>query len=260
MIEMTIELRIRLSVLDAAVDRCLPGWTRYLGVEGGVVEFQREQTTSGSVVYRICDQEPGDLGSVTVRELSTDKCELQIDGPRLPATRNLDEEELTQIRDIADKEERRREVAATNKKIGRERDELYEKRRDLQRVIVRAFWSSLGRERIWPEAGEEIPARATRADERRPGGRPGLEHEELIHRLAKAQEAEEIRSENPDMTWKEIAKDIDWRHGTNEPGLALLRDARRSRLGRLKKDDPHGLLQEVSRWRKEEEARKTKKT
>lgn len=92
------------------------------------------------------------------------------------------------------------------------------------------------------------------------GGHPGLDHDELVYRLAKAEEAEEIRSENPDMTWKEIAKDIDWRYGIDERGLALLRVARLSRLPRLKKDDPHGLLQQVARWRKDEEETKAKKT
>jgi hypothetical protein len=78
----------------------------------------------------------------------------------------------------------------------------------------------------------------------------------LIYRLAKAQEAEEIKRANPDKWWKMIAKEINWRHGIGGPGLTLLRDARK-RLRSLEQDDPGGLLQEVAEWRRAQETRKT---
>ena len=90
----------------------------------------------------------------------------------------------------------------------------------------------------------------------RPGGRPGLDHDELLYRLAKAQEAEEIKRAHPDMWWKMVAKEINWRHGISGPGLTLLRDARK-RLRSLEEDDPGGLLQEVAQWRRAQETRKT---
>jgi len=78
-------------------------------------------------------------------------------------------------------------------------------------------------------------------------GHPGLDHDELIYRLAKAQEAEEIRRTRGSGTcWKEIAKEIGWDKGTGEQGLALLRDARQ-RLSKLEPDDP--LLEEVREYR-----------
>jgi len=108
----------------------------------------------------------------------------------------------------------------------------------------------------WPEAQADTAIGASAPEKQRRGGRPGLDHHELIYRLAKAQEAEEIRRGDPSMTWKEIAKEIDWRYGINAPGLALLRDARR-RLQRLEKNDPDALLQEVTQWREAKETNKT---
>jgi len=87
-----------------------------------------------------------------------------------------------------------------------------------------------------------------------PPGRPSLDHDELIYRLAKAQEGEDLKAEDPRESWKWIARQIKWNPGSDEPGLALLRDARQ-RLHRLKPGDP--LLAEVAAWRK---ARETKET
>jgi hypothetical protein len=80
---------------------------------------------------------------------------------------------------------------------------------------------------------------------KRPGN-PGLTHDELIYRLAKAQEAEEISKNDQEKQWAEIALDIKWDKGAREQGLALLRDARH-RLKRLALDDP--LLAEVAEYR-----------
>jgi hypothetical protein len=81
------------------------------------------------------------------------------------------------------------------------------------------------------------------------GGHPGLDHDELIYRLTKAQEAEEIRHSDSSRPWKQIARDIQWNKGTCEAGLALLRNAR-YRLRRLKPGDP--LLEEVVEHRAKE--------
>lgn len=81
------------------------------------------------------------------------------------------------------------------------------------------------------------------------GGRPGLKHDDLIYRLVAAREAEEARTNDPAMTWKEIARAIRWRYGSKPAGVKLLEDARK-RLARLQKDDPEHLLAEASEWRK----------
>ena len=83
------------------------------------------------------------------------------------------------------------------------------------------------------------------------GGRPGLIKEELIYRLARAQQAEEIRAKDHQKTWKEIAQEIKWRLGSGKPGVKLLEDARQ-RLKRLESFDPDGLLQRVREFRRKE--------
>ena len=87
-----------------------------------------------------------------------------------------------------------------------------------------------------------------------------LKHEELIYRLAKAQQAIEIRRDDPEKTWKEIAREIDWRYGSSKAGVKLLEDARLSRLKRLELGeygDPHILLAEIEDFRAKEK-KKTK--
>jgi hypothetical protein len=86
------------------------------------------------------------------------------------------------------------------------------------------------------------------------GGRPGLDHDELIYRLAKAQQAEEARAADPRKRWRDIAEEVGWAYGNKQDGLALLRDARH-RLRRLEPGDP--LLEEITAWRR---AKKTNKT
>ncbi len=105
---------------------------------------------------------------------------------------------------------------------------------------------------LWPEAKKQLAEQLGMdyAGRRRPG-HPGLDQDELVYRLASAQEAEEIRAATG-MHWKEIAKKISWRCGTNSAGVKLLEDARK-RLERLKKNDPDHLLEEVTQWRKTKE-------
>jgi hypothetical protein len=83
------------------------------------------------------------------------------------------------------------------------------------------------------------------------GGRPGLSGEELVYRLAKAQEAEEIRARDPRKTWKEIAREIKWRHGSDKAGVKLLEDARK-RLEEHELLGPEWRFQQVEEFRRKE--------
>jgi hypothetical protein len=71
------------------------------------------------------------------------------------------------------------------------------------------------------------------------GGRPKLSTEELVYRLAKVQEGEEIKAQDPKLYWKEIKIHIGWPHS-----IKLLEDARK-RLKRLEENDPNNLLEKV---------------
>ena len=81
------------------------------------------------------------------------------------------------------------------------------------------------------------------------GGRPGLSGDELVYRLKKAQDAEELKKKNPEMTWGEIAVQINWnRGGSPDSSVHLLKDAR-ARLMELNIKDTEGLLKEVAQWK-----------
>ncbi len=100
---------------------------------------------------------------------------------------------------------------------------------DVTPVMSAFSWSPRpdGLEPEWPSPTGPTMAR------NRPG-RPGLPPNELIYRLAQAQRAEEIKARHPDMTWKEIAREIGWTKGTSKAGVKLLEDARH-RLERARK-------------------------
>lgn len=96
------------------------------------------------------------------------------------------------------------------------------------------------------------PAEQVQTPTKRKGG-PGrnkMEYEELIYRLAKAQEAIEMKAAAPDMTWKEIAKEIRWRPGWDLNGVKLLEYARQ-RLERVINSEDEATLKEVAEFRKE---------
>jgi len=109
-------------------------------------------------------------------------------------------------------------------------------------------------ERFWPQIRSVGTARPPR-----PGGRPVLERKEVVNRVARAQDAEEMRKADPIATWKEIARAIGWGFGSDESALALLRDARH-RLHVLEEKDPDGLLDEVAQLRANSGANQTKNT
>lgn len=220
--EMEIEISLPFAAVDALVHACLGG--NYVGIKEprGRVKFEWEQVGEWSSVCRITDKEPGDLGCVRYYGKGTRLTTIQIDGAERPSMRELTARDEFLIRMNLSEQER---------------DEIYKKRRKLHTVIIKRFWSRFNTE------AQSIPERQADAPKRQ-GGRPGLEHGELIYRLAKALEAEQMRSEKPWMKWEDIAVKIEWRHGFKANGLALLRDARH-RLDRLRKNDPDGLLQEL---------------
>lgn len=123
---------------------------------------------------------------------------------------------------------------------------------------LRDFWQELVEaiKQRWSGAKEKTLKLATPPTMRRRGGRPRLEHEEVIYRLAKAQEAEELKRRDSELTWHAILLMIDFgRGGTRESSRKLLEIAR-GELEELSKSDPEGLLQEVEQsratWNREE--------
>lgn len=78
-----------------------------------------------------------------------------------------------------------------------------------------------------------------------------LEHDDRIRRLALAQAAIEIKTNDPKMTWKEAARQVNWPWGGNAASAVKLLEIARSDLAQLEERDPDGLLAEVVAIRKE---------
>lgn len=75
-------------------------------------------------------------------------------------------------------------------------------------------------------------------------GRPGLSRNEVVKRIARAIWGEELKSSDPKMTWKEIAREIDWPQGAKKSAVKLLEDAR-LRYKRLVDLDEENILPEA---------------
>lgn len=123
---------------------------------------------------------------------------------------------------------------------------------DLRRILD-LYLAMLEQRTEWFPIGGE--AEGFDINQKKPG-RPGLKlnQKEYIYRLAKAQEAEEIRRADPSKTWKEIAKEINWRLGYSKSGVKLLEDARK-RLLRVNSNDL--ILAEIKEYREKEKKKIT---
>lgn len=251
------KLRIPLVVADADVSQCL---TRYRSLAW--LDFFREQMGDYSVQYSLWQHQVRDLGEIKLRRVSEEESEISVIGPPRPPDRTPTREEQDALAAISSPLVREAAKIELARKIGAESDELYRRRRRHQERIIQEMTYDLARDPEWKKAKRRLQEVARRPLDdigARPVGRPPLSGQELIYRLAKAQEAEEIRRKDPSMTWKEIAKQIGWRRGHDEAGVALLRDAR-TRLGRREKGDPEGLLQDVAQYRRAQETNETKNT
>ena len=80
-----------------------------------------------------------------------------------------------------------------------------------------------------------------------------------MRRLAYAQWAEEKRGSDNRLTFKEIAKAIDWPHGTSRGGVKLLEDARK-RLARCRTQDPTAFSEAMQLLAQLKARKETKET
>lgn len=255
--EFTLKLPIPFEFLTAAVEECLTRYSSY-----GWLGFTPERTGHTDMLYVLWQHQLRHLGEIKLRKVSEAESEMIVVGPSRPPERAPTPEEQAALAAISSALEREAAKIELARKIGAESDELYRRRRRHQERVVRAMVSELARNTEWKKAKrrlEELAGRPLDDIGARPIGRPRLSEPVLIPRLAKAKDAEEIRCKDPSMTWKEIAKEIGWEHGISDGGLALLRDARQ-RLQKLEKDDPEGLLKKVTRYRKAQETKETRKT
>lgn len=250
-----IEMEKPFAVLDAAIERCFPGYSKNVGCEGAIVHYVRKEVTAGSVRYLISAREPGDLGSITVYQTGSETCALLIEGPKRPPGRLPAQEDMAAIRGIHDKRQYRCELLRLLRAIGVEDDQIYEKRRRVHDHVVRGTLGRLERDLHLSHVNSGSPPPGIKGKL----GRRRLEEAnptDFLYRIAKAQEAEEWRAQDPAMGWSEIAKEIGWKYGYSENGLGILRRARRN-LKDLRLKDPNGWLPRVEEYRQGDGATET---
>lgn len=132
------ELPIDLDVLNQAVRLYLEG----LGLTRSVY-FTRDGDVFDGVVYRLHQQDLGDLGEIRLRKLRDGMSEMLVSGPPLvnkePAKPTF---EKTPTRD---------ELQAALRQRREERERLRQRRNEHQRAVIEGLLTRLAQERIWPE-------------------------------------------------------------------------------------------------------------
>lgn len=112
---------------------------------------------------------------------------------------------------------------------------LFQKKLDQQNYLLRHILDRLQRDGL---LHEEPGASEPRTDSKT--GNPGLSHEEIVQRLARALWAVEIHQQDASKTWKEIAREVAW-----PVGFKLLQDARHRLARTQESNDP--ILEEAER-------------
>lgn len=113
--------------------------------------------------------------------------------------------------------------------IAQAQEKLQESRLAYLRKLISDILDHLQMDGLITQAQPESSAAAAPGALAVPAGNPGLSREEQIYRLALAIWAEELRQQDPQSPWKEIARKIGWPYHPK-----LLADARQ-RLARARK-------------------------
>ncbi len=202
-IDMGNPLRLKIEedfdIVDAAVMKHLSRLCK------GYAAFKRERKTSGYSVYYI---HGGWMGTVTVRMLDLFLTELESEEPTRDYHLDLSPEQVnlelkTWDAKFSDDEKRQK----WDEYIQQAKNADAQKRAEY-REIIKGLLNGLEIDGLLDTVEKDS------VEESKIAGRPGLEHGVLIYRLAKAQEAEEIRLKDTTMPWKEIS-DHRPAHGTD---------------------------------------------
>ena len=140
------EIPIALEVLDALVERYLSEFARVW------VNFDREQKTLGSVIYRLRHDQLGDSGTINLYKVGEQKSTMKIhDPPRLPDRDPTPEEQKT-LAVISDREEKLKAHTRLREKIRAERDALYLRRRKCRALATKALFQGMSLSPAWQVA------------------------------------------------------------------------------------------------------------
>jgi hypothetical protein len=219
-------------------------------------QFKRNPASPARVVYSIHGRYMGD---VIVRKLNERLTELSTIAPPIPYRINLTPEQFEfeiqnwEIPSLTDEQKREK----YRQGIESEKQHYQEKLDEYGRIINGMLEGLKADGLFLPEQNDlysyNLADDKQREQEDRLRGNPGLEHGELLLRLAHAQEAIELKGKDRALTWQECAVLTGWPYGWRGSGRKKHEDAR-ARLERLQENgDPAGILTEVAEWRKKQE-------
>lgn len=167
---------IPLDILDALVERYLPG------LAPGWVEFDREEITGGSVLYRMRQENLGDLGTIKLLKTGLQESAMEVRRPPLPSPRDLTQEERDKLAAISDPGERERLLSIMIRLIRDERNARARNRQKHQADVIKALFNRLARDWTWQKYCSDLAQQtSTPAEEgagkrrKRRGGAPLLE-------------------------------------------------------------------------------------
>jgi hypothetical protein len=142
------ELPIPFDVLIGATEECLHG---YAGKDW--VNFEKIHETPGSTTYQLSHYELVNLGKLTIRKLRNDLSEVYFSGPPSAASqrRKPTQEERAEIESAPNKDEMVKSILAVNKKIKKDSNDLYKRRKDHLGDVITAYLDRLSRENFRPE-------------------------------------------------------------------------------------------------------------
>ncbi|RLC83358.1 MAG: hypothetical protein DRI79_13980 [Chloroflexi bacterium] len=155
---------IPLDILDALVERYLPG------LAPGWVEFDREEITGGSVLYRMRQENLGDLGTIKLLKTGLQESAMEVRRPPLPSPRDLTQEERDKLAAISDPGERERLLSIMIRLIRDERNARARNRQKHQADVIKALFNRLARDWTWQKYCSDLAQQTSTPAEASTGG------------------------------------------------------------------------------------------
>jgi len=139
-----------LDIIDLAVNRALSNFP------AGVVEFTRiEEVPGRKVVYELQNPDPetGELGKIVLCWFGPDETECTIMDPPRPPKRRYTAEEARRIKAASDND-RYDVIAEIEKRRSAEAEELYKRRKRLQKLVISSMKERLAHDRMLSKCDE----------------------------------------------------------------------------------------------------------
>jgi len=175
-----------LDILDALVERYLPGFAP------GWVGFGREEITGGSVLYRMRQEDLGDLGTIKLLKTGPQESAMDVKRPPHPLPRALTQEEQDKLAAISDPKERECLLSIMVRLTWDERDARARHRREHQANVIKCLFNQLARDRTWQKHWGDLAQQTPTPAEDGAGGLESSAQEISVEKIDSFQKASEV--------------------------------------------------------------------